>query len=266
MFLTTKALVLREVKYKEADKILTVLTEREGKLTVKARGALRKGCKYGAAAQALCYSEMTLFGNAGKWSINEAETIEQFLPLRDDITALALASYFAEMLEAVSDEDSPSPEILQLGLNSLYALSRALCPQALIKAVFELKLMCLCGFEPQLDVCPTCGKQPPEDPVFSLNGGCIHCRGCQPGTAGVSLPLSRDAADAMRFICGAPAKSIFAFKLPENAGRQLGELCEAFAAAQLERGFGTLDYWKSISLHNYIQKKRDQEETDHGQI
>ena len=53
MFLTTKALVLREVKYKEADKILTVLTEREGKLTVKARGALRKGCKYGAAAQAL---------------------------------------------------------------------------------------------------------------------------------------------------------------------------------------------------------------------
>ena len=50
MFLTTKALVLRETKYKEADKILTVLTEREGKLTVKARGALRRGCKYGAAA------------------------------------------------------------------------------------------------------------------------------------------------------------------------------------------------------------------------
>ena len=108
MFLTTKALVLREVKYKEADKILTVLTEREGKLTVKARGALRKGCKYGAAAQALCFSEMTLFGNAGKWSINEAETIEQFLELRSDISALALASYFAELLEAVSDEDSPT--------------------------------------------------------------------------------------------------------------------------------------------------------------
>ena len=67
MFLTTRALVLREVKYKEADKILTLLTEREGKLTVKARGALRKGCRFGAASQALCYSEMTLFGNAGKW-------------------------------------------------------------------------------------------------------------------------------------------------------------------------------------------------------
>ena len=247
MFLTTKALVLREVKYKEADKILTVLTEREGKLTVKARGALRKGCKYGAAAQALCYSEMTLFGNAGKWSINEAETIEQFLPLRDDITALALASYFAEMLEAVSDEDSPSPEILQLGLNSLYALSRALCPQTLIKAVFELKLMCLCGFEPQTEACPACGRQPPDDPVFSLNGGSVHCRGCPPGTAGVSLPVSPETLDAMRYIVAAPPKRILSFRISDDAARQLADLTEAYAAVQLERGFGALDYWKSLN-------------------
>ena len=57
MFKTISALILREVKYKEADKILTVLTPEDGKLTVKARGALRKSCRYGAACQALCYSE-----------------------------------------------------------------------------------------------------------------------------------------------------------------------------------------------------------------
>ena len=246
MFLTTKALVLREVKYKEADKILTVLTEREGKLTVKARGALRKGCKYGAAAQALCYSEMTLFGNAGKWSVNEAETIEQFLAVRGSISALALASYFAEMLEAVSDEDIPNPELLQLGLNALYALSRGLYPETHIKSVFELKLMCLCGFAPQLERCPSCGREPPEDPVFSLNGGSVHCRTCPPGIAGVSVPLSRETADAMRFVTAAPPKRIFSFRVPEEAARQLADVCEAYAAVQLERGFGTLDYWKRI--------------------
>ncbi len=246
MFLTTKALVLREVKYKEADKILTMLTEREGKLTVKARGALRKGCKYGAAAQSLCFSEMTLFGNAGKWSVNEAETIEQFLELRGNISALALASYFAEMLETVSDEDSPNPELLQLGLNALYALSRGLYPEEHIKAVFELKLMCLCGFEPQLAICPACGKEPPDDPVFSLNGGSVHCRSCPPGAAGISLPVSRETLDAMRFVTEAPPKRIFSFRIPDAAQRQLGDVCEAYAAVQLERGFGTLDYWKSI--------------------
>ena len=249
MYMTTRALVLREVKYKDADKILTVLTEDEGKMTVKARGALRKSCKFGAAAQMLCFSEMTLFGNAGKWSINEAETIEQFLPLRGDIAALALGSYFAEMLEAVTDEDSPNPELLQLGLNSLYALSRKLYAPEHIKAVFELKTMCLSGFEPQLDACPVCGKTEIDAPVFSLNGGCLHCRSCPPGTAGVSLPLDREALDAMRYVISAEPKKIFSFEIPETAQRQMSEVCEAYAAAQLERGFGTLDYWKTLKLY-----------------
>ncbi len=246
MFLTTKALVLREVKYKEADKILTVLTEREGKLTVKARGALRKGCRYGAASQVFCFSEMTLFGNAGKWSVNEAETIEQFLELRSGISSLALASYIAELLEAVSDEDSPNPDLLQLGLNTLYALSRGLHTEEHIKAVFELKLMCLCGFAPQLSLCPACGREPPDDPVFSLNGGSVHCRTCSPGVPGVSLPVSPETLDAMRFVAEAPPKRIFSFKIPPEAARQMGDVCEAYAAVQLERGFGALDYWKSI--------------------
>ena len=78
MFLTTRGLVLRSVRYKEADRILTVLTEAAGKLTVKARGALRKGSKMAAASQDLCWSEFTLFGNRGKWTADEGSTLEQF--------------------------------------------------------------------------------------------------------------------------------------------------------------------------------------------
>jgi len=248
MFKTTKALVLREVKYKEADKILTILTADEGKMTVKARGALRKSCKFGAAAQALCFSEMTLFGNAGKWSINEAETVEQFLSLRGDIEKLALGSYFAEALEAVSDEDSPNPGLLQLGLNSLFALSRDLHSAAHIKSVFELQLMCLSGFAPQLDVCPVCGRSDGADAVFSLSGGSVHCRNCPPGTPGISLPVGKEPLDAMRYIVGADPKKIFSFQISEEAEKRLGDVCEAYVLTQLERGFGTLDYWKTVRL------------------
>lgn len=247
MFLTTKALVLREVKYKEADKILTVLTANEGKLTVKARGAMRKSCKYSAASQMLCYSDMTLFGNKGKWSVNEAETIEQFLPLRQDLELLALGAYFAEMLEAVSDEDSPNPAVLQLGLNSLFALSRGMYDPRHIKAVFELRLMCLSGFEPDLYGCSACGLETPEDALFSIKGGVVHCRGCSPGAMGISLPLCRDALEAMRYICFAEPKKIFSFSIPQEAEKQLHDVAEAYVAAQLERGFSSLDYWKSVN-------------------
>lgn len=248
MYKTTKALVLREVKYKEADKILTILTEDEGKMTVKARGALRKSCRYGAAAQALSFSEMTLFGNAGKWSINEAETIEQFLPLRADIELIALGSYFAEVLEAVTDEDSPDPEMLQLGLNSLFALSRGMYSPEHIKAVFELKVMCLSGFEPQLDACAVCGREDGVDAALSLGGGVLHCRSCPPGVPGVSLPMSRETLDAMRYVISAEPKRIFSFEIPDEAQRQMNGVCEAYLLTQLERGFGALDYWKSVRL------------------
>ena len=247
MFKTTRALVLRQVPYKEADKILTVLTRDEGKLTVKARGALRKGSRAGAAAQELCYSEMTLFFNRGKWTLNEASTIEQFLPLRNALDKLALGSYFAELLEAVTDEDSPNPELLQLGLNSLYALSSGQYDMLLVKAVFELRLMCLSGYEPMLEGCVSCGREP-EDALFSLAGGGIHCRGCAPGARGISLPLGQEALSAMRFVVTAPPKRILSFTLSPEGLRQLGDVCEAYLLAQLERGFGALDYWKSVHV------------------
>ena len=247
MFKTTKALVLREVKYKDADKLLTVLTQDEGKLTVKARGALRKSCRYAAASQALSYSEMTLFGNRGRWSLNEAEMIEQFLPLREDIAALALASYFAEALEAVSDEDSPDPAMLQLGLNSLYALSRGLYAPGHIKAVFELRLMCLSGFEPDLGGCAACGRTEPVDGLFSLSGGVLHCRTCPPGSPGPSLPVSPETAAAMRYIVFAEPKKLFSFSVPEASEKQLSAVTEAFLLTQLDRSFGSLEYWKTLA-------------------
>ena len=160
MFKTVNALVLREVRYKEADRILTLLTDTDGKLTVKARGALRKSSRTAAATQQLTFSEMTLFSNRGKYTVNEAQVKEGFEGLRGDMEKLALAAYFAECMEALSVEDQPEPALLQLGLNCLYALSRDLHPQEKIKAAFETRLMCLAGYAPELGACPVCGREP----------------------------------------------------------------------------------------------------------
>jgi DNA repair protein RecO (recombination protein O) len=248
MHITTKALVLREVKYREADKILTVLTESEGKLTVNARGALRKGSRIRAASQFLTFSEMTLFCNKGRWSLDEAETIEQFLGLRQDICLLALASYFAELLEAVSDGDSASPELLRLGLNALYALSRGMYPPEHIKSAFELRLMCLAGYEPELSACGECGAVDIIFPVFSLTGGTVYCRDCLQGVENAAaLPLCAGSLAAMRHIVNSNPKKIFSFAIDAGAQKRLGEVCEAYVREQLERGFRSLDYYKSLN-------------------
>lgn len=246
MFNTTRGLVLREVRYKEADKLLTVLTESEGKITVRARGALRRGGKLAAAAQVLTYSEMTLFGNKGRWTLNEAVTVEQFLGLRGDLSALALGSYFAELLETLSNENYPDGAVLQLGLNSLYALSRGLCPQKQIKAAFELRLMALAGYEPDLSCCAHCGASELDEPWFSVRDGAVYCAGCRGHAAGAVTALSADTLAAMRHIVYAEAKRLCSFSAGEAAMAKLAAVCEQYLTAQLERGFASLDYWKKV--------------------
>lgn len=244
MFLSTRGLILREAKYKESDKILTILTEAEGKITAKARGVARPKSKLSAPTQLLSFSEMTLFGNKGMWSINEASTVEQFRGLRQDIDLLALGSYIAELLESVSDEDYPNAEILQLGLNSLYALSSGLAPQAIVKAAFELRLMCLSGYQPELSACAGCGKTELNDSYLIPGHGELYCGSCERPNG---LVLDAATLEAMRYIISAEPKRLFSFRLEDESMRRLGAVCEAYTIYQLDRSFGSLDYYKRVS-------------------
>lgn len=246
MFNTTNALVLRETKYKEADRILTLLTDTDGKITAKARGALRKSSKLSAATQQLTYSEMTLFGNKGRYTVNEASIKEPFTGLRTDIAKFALGSYFAECLDALTVEDQPDAPMLQLGLNSLYALSNDLHEPEKIKAVFEIRLMCLSGYEPDLSACAVCGREEPEEPILSLESGCTICRRCRQAKLGDAVPLCTPSLAALRYAVNAAPKQIFSFRLDGEPMKTFASATEKYLLANTDRSFATLDYWKKI--------------------
>ena len=165
----TCGLVLRETVTRDADKILTVLTPDRGRLSVIARGARRKGSRVAAACQLLAYSEMTLY-EKGRWTmLDAADTIELFDGLRQDLTALSLAAYFAELTEAVSD--GCGGDVLPLLLNALYALSALKKPPQLVKPAFQFRLMALAGYEPMADGCALCGAPEPENPMLDVSTG-----------------------------------------------------------------------------------------------
>jgi DNA repair protein RecO (recombination protein O) len=244
MTTVTHGIVLREAKYKESDKILTVLTPDRGKLTVSARASRKKGGGVSAAAQLLVWSEMTLSQFRGRWSLTEGATELEFRNLRRDLDKLSLGSYFAELTDVMVPEGQSAPEVLSLLLNALYALDRLNRPLAQVKAAFELRLMTLSGFAPGLEGCAVCGREP-EQPMFHLREGVLHCRGCKMG-GGISLPLSGATLAAMRYITTCEGKKLFSFRLDENALAQLESVSEAFVLTQLERGFHTLDFYKSL--------------------
>lgn len=247
MYWNVQGLVLRVTDYNDKDALLTLLTPDHGLLTAKARGLRRKNSPLVAPCQLLAYGSFVLFEYRGMYTINEASSLELFQELRRDLGKLSLGTYMAQVAEVVSQEDLPSPELLSLVLNSLYALSRLDLPELLVKSVFELRMACLAGFTPDLTCCHVCGSPSPDR--FDLSAGRLECSGCRStASGGLRMPLTAGMLDAMRYIVSCPPKKLFSFRLPPEELEQLGGVTEAFLTTMLERGFPTLDFYKSIAL------------------
>ena len=246
MYLTIRAIVLRVTDYNDRDALLTVLTQKHGKLTVKARGLRRKNSPLIAPCQLLAFGEFTLFEYKGQYTINEAHSIELFSNLRRDLTKLSLGTYFAQVAEILSQEDLPNPELQSLVLNCLYALSKLNEPEMKVKAVFELRAACLAGFMPDLFGCHICGCQNPDR--FDLSEGMLECVSCRGMGGGIRMPVNPSVLDAMRFICFCEPKKILSFDIKTENLMKLADITEAYLTTQLERGFSTLDFYKSLMI------------------
>ena len=245
-YIVTKGIVLRETETKEADKILTLLTPERGKISAIARGARRKGCRFAASAQQLVWSEWTLYRKGEWYYVNEGATVELFAGLRTDLEALALGCYLAELTEAVTAPEIPAGPLVSHLLNGLYALSTLHKPPELVKPAFEMKLLCLAGYEPLADSCAYCGRSDPEEPLLDVVQGVLRCRGCGAKESGQSMPLCPDSLAALRHIVYGDPKHLYSFHLTGPALERLSAAAEAFTAAQLERGFRTLDFYKRL--------------------
>ena len=245
MFRTENALILREVRIRESDRILTALTADLGKVTLAAHGALSKKSRIAAATQQLTYAELTLFVKDGRYSVREAVTKESFAGLRTELERFALATYFAECLEMFSSEAQPEPELLQLGLNSLYALSEGICEREKVKAAFEIRLARLEGYAPATDACAVCGKADVREPVFLPDEGVVVCRQCRKKNR--SLPLSGAALAAMRHILNAPPKKILSFSLDDAGIALLTKTAEVWLLHCSGREIPSLQYYRKLT-------------------
>ena len=247
MYLNTKGLVLRVTPYNDTDALLSVLTPNHGKLTVKARGLRRKNSPLTAPCQLLAYADFVLFEYRNMYTINEAHSIELFSPLRKDLVKLSLGTYFAQAADTISQEDLPNPELLSLVLNCLYGLAKLDIPHVQIKAAFELRSACIAGYTPDLQGCHRCACDSPDR--FDLSEGHLECAECRnPESTGLRMPLTPGMLDAMRYICFCDSRRLFSFSAAPETLEELSHLSESYLSTQLERGFSTLDFYKSLLI------------------
>ncbi len=255
--LNLPALVIRQSDYGENDKLLTLLTAEKGRMTVCIKGGKSLRNKNLACSGLLCYSEFTVKGRNGFYTLSEAALIEQFFGLRGNLTRYAAAQYVADVAGEVCVENNDESEMLQLVLNTLYMLSETDRNADFVKAVFELRCAMLSGFCPDLSACGLCGKGEDERMYLDVMNGALRCGDCfgseadtaargSASAATVILPLSPAVLNGMRYVLSAPAKRIFSFTVPEEELSDFCRVCEKYLLNQLERSFRTLEFYRNI--------------------
>lgn len=246
MNLRCDAVVVREKRLEEQDRLLTLLTRDKGVITAYAKHAGRLKGGMAAATELLCYSRFELFQRGEKTFVDYAEGINPFFGLRQDLERLSLATYFCQLCCELVPPLDCGEGYLRLMLNSLHFLEKGIVPSLLLKPVFELRLLSMAGYMPNLIACSSCNGVTPECMWFFPNDGIVLCSGCRTGEESGAMPVPPGVFDAMRHIIYSDFDRLFAFKLPEQSAKILSNLCRAYLLAQVERVLPALNYYDTI--------------------
>ena len=241
----TTGLVLRQVKVGEADQILTLLTPDLGVVSASARGSLRPKNKLFSACGLFCYSEFVITAGRSSHFIDSAQIKRSFHGLSQSVEGMALAMYLAEVAAALSPAPPESAEHLRLLLNSLYMLSEGKRPLPQLKVIYELRAMTLSGYMPQLLACASCGKYDGGDFYLDTVEGTLLCAECA-AKSNRSPNLDAGALYALRHICLAEDKKLFAFTLTPQSLKRLSSVSERYLLAHLGQGLKSLDFLKTL--------------------
>ena len=244
MKLSTDGLIIREQQTGEDDRLVTILTRDYGVLRAFVRGAKRIKSKSQSATQLFAYGKFSIYRGKDAYSIDEAQPIEIFFDLRNDIEALSLAQYFCELAGELAPVEDEADEYLKLVLNALHMLSKNKRSHAQLKAIVELRMMSLSGYMPDLVVCGDCGEFEDSGMFFSPVEGQIFCGGCVKDHTCIALPSG--TLSAMRHICYAENAKLFNFTLPEESMSFLAEVTENFLLTQTAKKLKTLDFYKMM--------------------
>lgn len=242
---TVDALVIREQQIGESDRLVTLLSRHNGVIKAYASGARSIKSKKGAATSLLAYSSVTLTRKGDTYRISEASPLEIFFKAGDDIEALSLAQYFCELCIHHAPNSENCESVLRLSLNSLHFLSNRRMDIFLLKAVFELRLMALTGYLPDLVACKNCAKFEDDIMYFDTNDGCLYCKKCHEYNSDCAV-INSTLLMSLRHIIYSDLSKLFLFSIPDDAAKALSLITERYLLNKTEQKLKTLSFFNSL--------------------
>lgn len=231
---SAEALVLRRTDLGEADRIVTIFTPHVGKLRAVAKGVRRPTSRLGGHLELFTHSRVLIAKGRDLDIITQAETINSFIGMRDDLWRATFAYYAAEIADRLTVERNPEPAVFDLLVKTLGRIATDRDPELALR-FYEMQLFDCLGFRPELHRCVRC-EEPlgPSTNFFSSSVGgvlCLNCGQSEPSARALAttafkvlrLFQSGDYATASRLNVEAPLR------------RELANVLEGYSEHLLER-------------------------------
>ena len=243
-----EAIVLRHSDYGEADRILVLYTRENGKVRAIAKGARKIRSRKAGHLEPFTRVVLQLAQGRDMPIVTQADTVDAYLPLREDLLKTGYAAYIAEMVDRFFYEEGENQAVYRLLTETLERISSQPNPQLAIR-YFEMHLLDLLGFRPELFHCLGCGEEiQPQGQFFSIAQGGVFCPKCgasRPDVTPVSVELLRTLRHMQRSTY-AEASRLERANLPPTVQTDMETLLQRYMAYLLERNLNTPNFLKEI--------------------
>jgi len=247
----TQAIIIKQTKLGEVDKIVTIYTPEFGKLKAVAKGACRPGSKLGGNVEPLTHSLMMLARGRNLDIITQSQTIDVFPALKNDLWRTSCGFYILELIDSFTVENSENHPLFDLLLDTLHRLCQDDNSETILR-YFELHLLNYLGYRPQLRECVICDSPvKPTVNFFNPDRGGILCPGCgqeQPG----SRPLSVDALKILRLWQSCDYTTARRVKLGAELRFELEQVMQEYIKYLLQREVKSISWLEELKKKGYL--------------
>ncbi len=178
MIIEDEILVLKEIRYNDNDKILHALSKNNGKIQIVSRGCRKNKSPLVNISQIMSYSKCQLYVSRDMYILNSGELIDNFYNIRNNITAFLHGTYILELLNYISQENEVDKKAYDMTIRLFQILESVEDDEKKIEniiSIYELKLISMLGYRPQIKECILCDEKLNNKSLYSFNIKCKNC-------------------------------------------------------------------------------------------
>jgi DNA repair protein RecO (recombination protein O) len=248
------SIVLRHSDWGEADRLLTLYTREQGKVRALAKGARKLTSRKAGHIEPFTHVTLQLAKGRDLLIVTQAETINAFLAVRDDLIKTGYAAYILELLDRFTyEEEGPNPSLFRLLVESLERIEKEADAWLAVR-YYEMRFLDFLGFRPQLFECANCGREIlPEDQFFSFTAGGVICPRCGRGLshlASISVETLKYLRHFQRSSYREASRARASLEARAEQGRSIQKeaetLMQSYFTYLLERELNTPGFLKSV--------------------